>query len=133
VRTLSPIERLYAETVDGHEKLASARVPEREGEHPAKAPDELPAELLVAVHKDLRVGTRLEGVAAASQVVPQLAVVVDLAVEDDDDRSIFARDRLPSAFGVDDAQSPDSESDRPFDEHALVIRSAMRDRAAHGP
>ena len=47
----------------------------------------------------------------ASQLLAQLLEVVDLAVEDDDDRSILVEDRLVAGHEIDDAQALDPEPD----------------------
>ena len=46
--------------------------------------------------------------ALAAQSLPQLAEVVDLAVEDDDDGSVLVEDRLIAGNEVDDPQSLDA-------------------------
>ncbi len=43
-----------------------------------------------------RIGIRPEGVTARDQIVAQLFIVVDFAVENDPDRSVFIRDGLMS-------------------------------------
>ena len=48
---------------------------------------------------------------ARSQALAQLAVVVDLAVEDDRDRAVLVEDRLVAGGEVDDAQALDPEAD----------------------
>ena len=50
------------------------------------------------------VAVRAEAVAARFEVGPQLAVVVDFAVEGDPDRLVFVRQRLPTGGEVDNRQ-----------------------------
>jgi hypothetical protein len=58
------------------------------------------------VHDDLRVGSRLEGVAARGELCGQLTVVVDLAVEDRPDASMLTGHRLVAGCEVDDLEPP---------------------------
>jgi len=44
-----------------------------------------------------------EDVAAGDELLAQLEVVVDLAVEEDLERAVLVADGLPAAFEVDDA------------------------------
>src|SRR5204862_3906551 len=62
---------------------------------------------------------------------PEFAIVVDLAVEDDDDAAVFVVDRLPSAGQVDDAQPARAEPDVAVEIHALVVRPAVPDARQH--
>ena len=65
----------------------------------------------------------------ASSSRAQLAVVVDLAVEDDHDRAVLVEDRLVAGREVDDAQALDAEPDR---RHRHAIR-ASPGRGARAP
>ena len=66
-----------------------------------------------------------------SQRGAQLAVVVDLAVEDHPDGAVLVGDRLVAGRDVDDAQAPHAERDAVLDVEALVVRSAVADDVAH--
>ena len=108
---LGVVERLDAQAVAREQELPLPRVPEREGEHAAQPLDAARPELLVEVHDDLGVGRRREAVAARHELAPQLAVVVDLAVEDDPDRAVLVGDRLLAGLEVDDGQPAHAEPD----------------------
>ena len=74
-----------------------------------------------------------EDVAAPRRAAgPELPVVVDLAVEDDPDRSVLVRHRLLAVLEIDDAQPPHAEADALAEIDALVVGPAMHHRAAHG-
>src|SRR6266566_4116051 len=62
-----------------------------------------------------------------------IAVVVDLAVEDDDLRLVFVEDRLSSARQIDDAEPSHPEADVAVHVGALVVRPPMTNRLAHPP
>jgi hypothetical protein len=47
---------------------------------------------------------------ACLELAPQVAVVVDLAVEDDPDGAILVADRLLAVVEIDDAQPPHAEA-----------------------
>jgi len=67
----------------------------------------------------------------ALELAPQLRVVVDLAVLDDDARTVLARDRLVAAGEVDDRETSRCERDRAVRVLAAAIRAAVRERRAH--
>ena len=50
---------------------------------------------------------------AALQLGPQLAVIVDLAVLDDDDAAVLVGERLVAAVEVDDREAAGGERPRP--------------------
>ena len=66
-----------------------------------------------------------------AEFLPELDIVVDLAVEDDDHAAIFIRDRLPPTGNIDDAQPAHAECELAIDIHALIIRPAMADYTQH--
>jgi hypothetical protein len=61
----------------------------------------------------------------------QFREIVNLAVENDPNGSVFVKNRLVAARQVDDAQAPHSKAGSALDENPLVIRSPMDNRLAH--
>ena len=109
------------------------RVPDGEGEHATQSLHRGRACLLVQVHDGFGVGGRPEPVPAPRQVRAQLAIVVDLAVEDDDLGAVLVRDRLAPSFQVDDAQPAHAEADLPRDEKSFVVGPTVANGPAHRP
>ena len=70
-------------------------------------------------------------VARALQALAQLAVVVDLAVEDDRDRAVLVEDRLVAGGEVDHAQALDPEPHPGVDVDSARVRAAVLERGAH--
>jgi hypothetical protein len=58
-------------------------------------------------------------------------VVVDLAVEDDGERGVAARERLAPARQVNDREAAHAQPGLPVEPRALVVRPAVADAAAH--
>ena len=126
-------QRLLTEVIAGDEQALAAAVPDREHEH-APEPLEHPlAFVLEQVHEDLGVGAGAELVPAPPELLPQLLVVVDLAVEDHLQVAVFVRDRLVPAGEVDDAEPTHAEPEATFDEGAPVVGPPMPDGVAHPP
>ena len=69
--------------------------------------------------------------AAASQIRAQLAIVVNLAIQNRPNRLIFVGDRLPPVLQIDNAEPPHADSARAFDVISLVIGTAVANLAAH--
>jgi hypothetical protein len=70
----------------------------------------------------------MEAMAHGFELTSQLAVVVDLAIEDQGAIAIVGKDRLVSIFQVDYAQANGSERDIFGFENALLIGPAMMQR-----
>ena len=89
-----------------------AAVPERERPHAVEALDAVVAPLLVGGEHDLGVGLRPEAVAVRLELSAQLDVVVDLAVVEELQRAVLARERLAASVGqVDDREPRVAERD----------------------
>src|SRR5262245_65904187 len=82
-------ERLDAEAIAREEERLAITVPEREREHAAKALDAGFAPLFPRVDDHLGVALRAEHVTARHERRDERLLVVDLAVEDDDDARIL--------------------------------------------
>ena len=119
------VERLDPEAVAREHEAPFACVPHRDREHPAQPLPQLRTPLLVAVREHLGVAARVESMSRALELVHQLAVVVDLAVLDDDDRAVLVRDRLVAAGQVDDRKPPRGDPDRPVEMRALGVGPAV--------
>ena len=74
---------------------------------------------------------RAERDAFRLEFAAQLAVVVDLAVEDDRESAIGRAHRLVAAAEVDDAEPAVTQPERAVDEAARVVGPAVRDEVAH--
>jgi hypothetical protein len=125
-------ERLLPRPVAREEEAPPPRVPQREREHPVEGRDSLVPALLVEVQDDLAVAPASEAMAAL-ELLAQLTEVVDLAVEDEPERAVLVRHRLPRGFAqVDDREAAVAEGDRGFDVEPLGIGPAVGHRARHG-
>ena len=125
--TLGVVHRLDAQAIPGQQQPAAARVPQREGEHPAQ-PREQPlgvaVHVLVEMDQHLGVGVRSEPMPCRLELGPQLREPVQLAVEHDLDGAVLVRDRLVRMLGqVDDPQTRMAE-------HARAVPGAERGAAA---
>ena len=69
--------------------------------------------------------------AAFFQVNPQLAVVVNLAIENDGDAVIFVERRLLTSQQIDDRQAPHAQRDPIINQITFRIRTAMDHAVAH--
>ena len=69
--------------------------------------------------------------AGALELVPQLAVVVELAVLDDGDPAVLVRDRLIAGLEVDDREPPSGKPHRAFGEGPVGVGPAVDERRAH--
>src|SRR6516162_3984427 len=125
------VQWLNADAIAREQQRTRAPVPNREPEHPAEPLDCRRAPLLVRVHNRFRIGCGVEAVAGLFELPAQLAIVVNLAVEDDPHGPILVVDRLVACGQVNDAQPAHPYAAALADERPLIVRTTMRDRSAH--
>ena len=131
-RPVVVVERLLAGTVAGDQEALPPRVPEREREHPVERFHDLVLALLVEVKDHLPVALAREAMAVL-QLLAQLAEVVDLAVEDQPERSVFVRHRLAGRVAqVDDGEAPVAEARGPVQMQALPVGPTVGQGGGHG-
>ena len=83
------------------------------------------------MHYDFRVGPGPEAVPGQLELSAQLDVVVDLAVEDDDDGAVLVADRLVPGLQVYDGQPLDPEPGAFARKGSALIGPPMNDHVAH--
>ena len=66
------------------------------------------------------------------EILPQLGILEQLAVEGNPDRSILIGERLTAPCQVDDRQPPGPQGHAWLDVDLLIIRAPMSDRRRHG-
>ncbi len=119
------IERLDTKAVAHDEQGFSVTVPQREGEHAAKARHAGLAPGFPCVHDDFGVGMRAEHMAERFQLGHQFLEVVDLAVEHHDHRAVLVKQRLLAGRQIDDRQAAMAEPDTGFPVQPTLVGTAM--------
>ena len=117
--------RLDADMVARQEQGLLAAVPDAEGEHAAQAAHAVRAPGLVSGQHHLGVRLGAERDAERDQLVAQLAVVVDLAVEDDHRVAVAADQRLLAGGDVDHRQAAVAHAERRFGVQLALVRPAV--------
>jgi len=119
------VQRLDAQVVARNEEGLLVAVPDGEREHAAQVLDAILAPFFPGVDDGFGVGLRGEGVAERREFFRQLAEVVDLAVEDGDDRAVRVEQRLLAGGQVDDRQAAVAEADAGFQVDVALDRTAV--------
>ncbi len=88
-RLVAVDQRFLAQAIAAEHQLPPPRIPEGDGEHPVQVPKAVDALVFVQVDDRLRVATGREAVTGTFQPMTQFGEIVDLAVEDDPDRSVL--------------------------------------------
>ena len=128
VRDLLQKQRLFAERIDRQKQVAP--VVKCEGEHAVETIEHAFTPLTPPRQQHFGIALGGKAVAEADQLVPQRAVIVDLAVEDD--AQTERRHRLRGArIEIDDGKPAVGEQDAGLMivPGALAVRAAMRQRA----
>ena len=95
--------------------------------------DAVLAVFLVEMNDGFGVALGAITVATSDQMLAQRPVIVDLAVEDDPDRTVFIADGLMAGGKVDDAKAAHAQADLALREDAVVVRTAVGHDVAHAP
>ena len=126
------VKRFDSETVAGQKQRSSLSVPDREREHSVQPLEAVDALFSVKTEHDLHVTPAAEATALRFQLPPQLAIVVDLTVEDDGQPLILEHDRLLPGLQVDHRQAPEAQRNVFVVEKALVVWTTVDEGAGHG-
>src|SRR5262245_57648564 len=125
------VEGLDAEPVAREDQAAVASVPDRDREHPAQRVHEAGAPVLIEVDEDLGAAVGGGCVSPPAELLPELAVVVDLAVLDHLDAAVLVADRLIASREVDDREAAHRQAARPVDQAAVRVGTAVDQRLVH--
>src|SRR5262249_3783803 len=106
-------------------------VPQREGEHSAKAIHALFAPSLPGVDDDFGVAARAEMVTQREKLRDQLLVVVNLPVVDDHHAAVFVEHRLLAGRKIDDREPTMTEPEARLDVQPALVGAAVMLRLVH--
>ena len=99
------IERLLAEAVAAAEQAALAAVVEGECPHAVEPADERGTPRAIGVEQHFRIGVvGLKAVAEGDELLAQIEMIVDLAIEHDSERAVRGPHGLLAAIQIDDRQ-----------------------------
>src|SRR6516164_11027897 len=126
------VEGLDAQPVAGGKEPVPSCVPERKGKHSAQPLHTITSVFLVEVDDGFRVAPAAIAVPAGFQVWPQLLVIINLAVVNQPDCSIFVRERLLAGLEVDDAQPAHRQAHILGKMETSFIRAPVYDLPVHG-
>src|SRR5581483_183899 len=99
------VERLDAQSVPGNKETLLSSVPNRKGEHASEVLNAVATVFLVQVDNRLSIAMGPVFMATAHQIVAQAGMVIDFAVKDHPDGTIFIADWLMPGSKVHDAQA----------------------------
>ena len=130
------IQRLLADPIACQRELAQGFVPKGEGEHAFDALERrLDAPHIDGGEQHLGIRSTEERVPVALHFRPQVAEIIDLAIEHDDEPTADREHRLVARWRwINHRQPPMPERDAGLgvDPDALAVRPAMGDRSGHG-
>src|SRR2546421_2687568 len=124
-------ERLLSHAIARQEERFGAFIPNRKRKHPAQVLWTIDAPLIVCVNDSFSVAVGIELVAELFELLAQLAIVVDLAVENNPCRAVLIMNWLLSVREIDDRKTPHGQSHAVAEIKAIVVRTAMTNRFVH--
>ena len=119
-------QRLFSQPIAGQQQLLPLGVPDGQGKHAVESGEQLGPLVFVQMDQHFRVALRAEAVAGRFEPAPQVAEIIDFAVEDDPHRAVFVGERLLAAGHVDDGQAAMPEGHAGLSRvRSFAIRPAM--------
>ncbi len=128
---LAQEERPDAEPVAGQDQGLVDGIPERDRELAVEPCERIGSPLLPGVDDHLGVAPGPEAVSQRGQLLAELHVVVDLAVEDHPDPVVLAGEGLLPRGQVDDRQAGVAQRRAPVTVEAALVRPAVPERGDH--
>src|SRR6185312_11760662 len=125
------VKRLLADAVAGEKELPTVAVPDGKGKHPGKPVQAAGAPFLPGMDDRLGVGAGAENMPGGLQGAAQRLEIVNLAVEDEDDRAVLVLHRLRASGEVDDAEATVAEADARLQVKSVPVRAPMRQGSGH--
>ena len=118
-------KRSHAESIAGEKELPPLAVPDGQREVAVEASEAARSPLLVRVGDDFGVRRRGEAMTEVAELVPQLEIVVDLAVLQRPEAPALVGERLVASFEIDDRQPCACDADPPVQQEPCSVRAAM--------
>ena len=125
------MQRFDSEPIPGQKQGFGIAVPQSKSKHAAEAGHALLTPGFPCMHDHFRVAARVEAMAQCLQLRYQLLIVVDLAIEDDGNASVFVEQRLLPRCNVDNRQPAVPQCDTRLVVLALSVGATMRLRVVH--
>src|SRR2546425_9607313 len=124
-------KRLFSHAIARQEKRFGAFIPNRKRKHPAQVLWTIGAPLVVGVNDSFRIAVGIELVAELFELLAQLAIVVDLAVENNPGGAVLIMNRLLSVREIDDREPPHRQSHPIAEIETVIVRTTMTNRLVH--
>ncbi len=125
------IQRLFTKAVAGSQKTLAFSIPNGEGEHTAQMRDTVIPVLLISMNDRLCVTISAKRMPPLLKFSPQLAVVIDFAVKDNQDALIFVKNRLVAASQVYNRETAHTQSNPVTYPDSLIVWSTVAHNLAH--
>jgi hypothetical protein len=90
-------------------------------------------EVFIQVGDALSIRISGKGMPALQQFVAEFPVIVDLAIEDDGNRTVLVVDRLPPAVDVNDRQTSHAKPDLVVKEKPVIVWPSPANKRTHPP
>ena len=125
------MQRLLTQTVARQQQLTAITIVQREGEHAGEALDAIDAPLLPGMQDGLGIRACPVAMTELFQLGTYGLMIVDLAVEADDDGAALIGHGLLAAGDIDDGQPAMAEGEVRFEMKTVPVRAAMSHRIGH--
>src|ERR1700687_3833605 len=122
---------LLPDAIAGDKQLLRPLVPDCESKHAAQVLRAIGPVTIVSVNDCFSIAIGVENVAELFQPFAQLAVVVNLAVENNPGSAVLIMDWLLSALQIDNREPPHAQGHRALEIETVVVGPPVPDSAAH--
>src|SRR5574341_508975 len=130
-RRLCVKQRFLANSIPREKKRLGTLIPNRERKHAAQMLWAIGAILFVSGNDRFRVAIGIELVAKLLELLAQLAIVVNLSIENDPFRAIAAMNWLLPGCQIDNGKTAHREADAVTEVKAVIVGPAVINRLVH--
>jgi len=138
IRPACIVKRLDADPIANQVQRALSIVPQRKREHAVQTIETRCSPFSPGVQKDFGIGVSAKLMTLCGEFVAQFSIVVNLAIENHDEAVVRDHRLMSRAAGVDNGQTPMTETDaltllvdRRGRPHTFVVTAAMFDGLQH--
>ena len=125
------IERLLAKAISCSQKTPPSPIPKGKGKHPPQLLNAVITVFLISMNNCFSIRRRLKMVPAFLEDVPQLTIVINFSIENNQNAPVFIENGLVTADQVDDRQAAHTHGHAITHPDPLVIRPTMSNDLTH--
>jgi hypothetical protein len=125
------VQRFDTKAITNQPSSTTFMIPQRHREHSSQSTEGLESFVLIQVDQDFGITASRKSVPSAHKLLPQLSIVIDLAIHDSPNGTSLVSDWLLSPVRIDYPKSSRAKRDTGLTIDSLFVRSTMDQTPQH--